>query len=274
MAILTVSRKVGSLGDEIARAAADRLGYRLISREDFQNLAKQCDTGFKDACEAFETEVSGSFVERFFFRDPAYTALFEALNLELAAAGDVVILGRGAQIVLAGEPGVCKLRVVAPTHLRVERIAKRQGVGLEEAGEFVRHYDQQRRSLIESVFHKNLSDWSLYDLVINTAEVSLSLAVEIMTLAVGQFGRDHNREELAAHFANKAFAKRVESAIKRRIPTAPYRDVVVSCTEPGNLVLTGFVQDRRSREMAEHIAREQPGVGQVDNKLRTTELSF
>ncbi len=89
MAIITVSRKVGSWGETISKLAAEKLGYRVVTPEEFHRLAEACDSDFKKACSVFETEMPGGMIERFFLREPAYTSLFEALNFELAAGGDV-----------------------------------------------------------------------------------------------------------------------------------------------------------------------------------------
>ncbi len=275
MAVVTISRKVGSLGDEIGALVARKLGYELVSREGVHRIARECDLEFQDACAAFEAETApGGVWERMFFRDPAYTSLFEALNLELASRGDVVILGRGAQIALAEVPGVFHARVVAPSGLRVERIAQRMGLGLDEAREFVRHYDQQRRSLIESVYHKDLADWSLYNMVINTASLSAEAGAELISLAVRSLPPVNDPQAVSQDLAHRAFAKKVESAIKKRILTSPYHDIRVRCPLEGHVVLEGFVQDRATRQRAQEVAAQYPGVVKADNQLRTTELSF
>ena len=275
MAVITISRKVGSLGDEIGSLVARKLGYELVSREGVHQIARECDLEFKEACAAFEVETApGGIWERMFFRDPAYTSLFEALNLELASRGEVVILGRGAQIALAEVPGVFHARVVAPTGLRVERTAQRMGLGQDEAREFVRHYDQQRRALIESVYHKDLADWSLYNLVLNTASLSAEAGAELIALAVRSMPPVGDPQAVSQELARRAFAKKVESAVKRKVLTSPYHDIKAHCPQEGQLRLEGFVQDKVSKRRAEEVAAGYPGVLQVDNQLRTTDLSF
>ena len=62
MAIVTISRKLGSLGDDIALLVAQKLGYRLVTREEFHRIGLECDREFRDACQLFETEKGrGSF---------------------------------------------------------------------------------------------------------------------------------------------------------------------------------------------------------------------
>lgn len=274
MAVVAISRKVGSYGDEIAALVAKRLGYRLVDRQQVHRLAQDCDDEFRRACAVFEAEQSrGGLWEHLFFGDPAHAALFAALNLELAAQGDVVLVGRGAQIVLQGLPGVFKARIVAPKPLRVERIMALKGLSQEEAQEYVSRHDEQRRALIQSVFRVDLSDWSLYDLVINTAGVSQQAAAEVIARGVELLPAPADPEALARNLKDLAFAKRVESALKRRILTSGYHDIQVTA-RGGNITLGGVLADRRSKEKAERIARELPGVESVDNQLKFTELSF
>lgn len=274
MSVVTISRQVGSLGDEIAGLVADKLGYALVSREGIHKLARECDAEFKDACSAFEEERGAGFWERLFYRDPAYTSLFEALNLELASKGDVVILGRGAQVALAELPGVFHARVVAPRTLRVQRVRERMGLSAEDANDFVHNYDKQRRALIESVYHKDLSDWSLYSMVLNTANLNAEAGAELIALAVQKMPPLAEADLVGQELARRAFAKRVESAIKKKVLTSPYRDITASSLVEGEIVLEGFVQDKVSKQKAGDIAARHPGVTAVDNRLRTTELSF
>lgn len=274
MSVVTISRQVGSLGDEIGGLVAEKLGYELMSREGIHRLARECDLEFKDACAAFEEERGVGFWERMFYRDPAYTSLFEALNLELAAKGNVVILGRGAQIALAETPGVFHARVVAPAAIRVQRVRERMGLAAEDAMDFVRNHDKQRRALIESVYHKDLSDWSLYNLVLNTANLTAEAGAELIALAVRKMPALVEPDLVGEELARRAFAKRVESAIKKKVLTSPYREIQVRCLVEGELILEGFVQDKVSKQRAGDIAARYPGVSEVDNRLRTTELSF
>jgi hypothetical protein len=263
---------VGSFGEEIAKQVAAELGLRLVGYQEMHHLQTECDPEFKKACQAFESEAGGGFLERLFFREPANTAMFAALVYELAAGGDLVILGRGAQIVLGGQPAVVRVRVVAPTRTRVQRVQQRFGTSGEEAAEFISRVDKQRRSVIESVFHKDLADWSLYDLVINTAVLTPEVAATLICAAAKGLGP--TSPEQKEQFACLALAKKVEAAIKKKLPTTPYRDLVVDSVQRGRLLLTGVVQDKAAKQTAERIARGYPGVESVDNQLKTTELSF
>jgi cytidylate kinase len=137
MAVVTLSRQVGSFGDEIAAQVASRLGHRLIDRDQFQGLAETRDPDFRAARASSGPRTEPRFFERLFFQNPSFTSLFESITFEVASWGDVVILGRGAQVVLRDMPGVFKARVVAPLEVRVRRVMEEKGVPLEEAIDFV-----------------------------------------------------------------------------------------------------------------------------------------
>jgi Cytidylate kinase-like family/BON domain len=272
MAIVTISRQIGSFGDEIAQQVSRDLGLKMVGREDLQRLQSECDAEFKNACQAFESEVKGGFFERLFFREPANTSLFAALVYELAAEGEVIILGRGAQIVLGNRPAVLKVRVVAAEDVRVARVKERSEVSAEDAAQFLKRVGHQRRSLIESVFHQDLADWSLYDMVLNTTGLSSELGASLIAHAAQNLGAvsQEQREE----FADLALAKRVEAAIKKKLPTTPFRDVEVMGGGQGKVILTGVMTDKMAVQTAEEVARKYAGVTSVENELKTTELSF
>ena len=274
MAIITVSRKVGSWGETISKLAAEKLGYRVVTPEEFHRLAEACDSDFKKACSVFETEMPGGMIERFFLREPAYTSLFEALNFELAAGGDVVIWGRGAQIVLADQPGVFHVRVVAPFELRVRRIMERDSLDYEVAAGAVKRFDRQRRTMIEAIYHKDRSDWGLYDLVINTAHIANETAANMIFEAVKNIAMPPDWEDQKRQFKDLGFAKRVESAIKLKLHTGPYRNIEVENKGKGRIILRGFITDKRSLDLALDIASGYPGVTEVENRLKEATLSF
>ena len=56
MRIVTMSRQVGSLGNEIATLTAKKMDLELIERTSLHELAQSCDPEYKDACEVYESE--------------------------------------------------------------------------------------------------------------------------------------------------------------------------------------------------------------------------
>jgi cytidylate kinase len=272
MAVVTISRQVGSYGDEIAALVAESLHYRLIGRDEFHEMAEAADPEFKKAFVQFESAVEPRFFERFFFQNPAYTSLFESITYDLAGTGDVVILGRGAQVVLQESPGVFKARIVAPLETRVRRVMEKRRVSLEEASDFVSRYDHQRKAIIQSIYLKDLSDWYLYDMILNTGWFPPQAGATILLQAIGSMAPVVKQEERNGVLRNMAFAKRVECEIKKWLLTSPYRQIQVGAAANGAVTLSGYVQNPDSRDLAERIALRVAGVTGVENRLRITEI--
>lgn len=274
MQIITISTQVGSYGEVIAALVARTLGLELISREKVHELAQNCDPDYQDACAVYETEHGPGFIKRIFFDKPSHTSLFEALTYEEAARGNVVIVGRGAQVVMRNVPGVLKVRVVAPSELRVQRIMERLGLSQVDAYEYVRRHDHERRNLMRSVFDVDATDWGLYDLILNTAHFDSGSAARVIVSALENLPKPENDEALREKLSAMAQAKRVETVIRKKLTSSVALHVTVTSEGGGAVTLSGRVRDQRDKEWAEKIAKEYPGVSSVANELNVTELSF
>ena len=272
MAIITISRQVGSLGEEIARQLSSDLGYKLVTREDFLNLADQYDPEVATKMNKISKEESPGVLERLFFSTPIYLSLYEALIFELASQRKVIIMGRGAQIVLRDVHQVYRIRVVAPTHLRVLHLRQVHGMSTDEALEFVRRHDRQRRNLIRQIFDHDLRDWGLYDMVLNTAYLDVDAGVSIIKQAIEEIKRLQPMEEASQVLLGLALGKRVEARIRQEV--LPSQEVEVLGEYDGTVTLMGALAAREDRDRAEQIAKNFPGVTKVINKIKTSFFTF
>lgn len=184
MAVVTIARQTGSKGDKIAALLANKLNHELIDDEKIHSLAESCDDDYKDACSAYEMEKFQGFFERLSFNRPAYKSLFESLNLELAARDNVILLGRGVQLVLKEFPGIFHFRIVAPEELRIKQIAFEEGLSEQAARDYMHSQDSQRNALIQSIYKIDLNDFELYDMVLNTASFSVEAAADLIAQGI------------------------------------------------------------------------------------------
>ncbi|MFH0823962.1 MAG: cytidylate kinase family protein [Pseudomonadota bacterium] len=274
MQILTVSRLVGSYGDEIAAKVAERMGLEFVGRNGLHELAITCDPEYSDACGLYETEHGPGFFERLFFDRPSYKSLFEALTFEQASRGNVVIVGRGAQVVLHDQPGVFCVHVVAPRDIRIERVEKRLACPREEAEHYLDKYDGERANVIKAVFGRDPNDWSLYDLVFNTAHFTPDSATDVVLQAMTGMIRVPDQEGVGERFKRLGVAKRIETLVRKKLTSAVARNVEI-VPEPGGVMrLTGRIREKADKERVEKIATEYPGVTKVENDLMVTEITF
>ncbi len=267
MPVVVISRQVGSFGDKIAGMVAADMGLELIGRDGLHRMALNCEAEYRDACIAYEKEHGPGFFERILFDRPSYLSLFESMAFELASRGNVVIIGRGAQIVLWGFPGVFSARVVAPFETRVARIQERLGVSSARAEDYVRKYDRERRSLFQSIFMVDLDDWALYNVIFNTQRYTARGAATALVEAVRQMPSVPESESMAERFQTLALAKRVETVVKSKLTSVVGRNIRIEADPGGILKITGVVTEKRDKEKVAKIASECPGVTKVENEL-------
>jgi cytidylate kinase len=170
MAVVTISREYGSAGTEVARKAAELLGYHLVDKAAIGRIL--AGYGLIDFDSAYEAE-SGIW-SAFDTRQRTLVAMLERIALAVARHGHSVMLGRGAYAVLAGRSGVLSLRLRAPFDWRVERAMREEGLGDRSVAEAkVREGDKVRASFVSAMYGLRWDSMERFDLVIDTSVVGI-----------------------------------------------------------------------------------------------------
>ena len=116
--------------------------------------------------------------------DEVYIEAIGRAMHDLAASGNVVIVGRGSHIILKDMPGVLRAGVVARLEDRVAAIMDRERLSREEAQETIQARDQARAHYFRRFFGIEDPDSpELYHMVINSSEMSLEYATEVVVQA-------------------------------------------------------------------------------------------
>jgi cytidylate kinase len=115
--------------------------------------------------------------------DSLYLETMTVLIRELAARGDVVILGRGSQMLLTDMPAALHVLCVAPRKLRALRLSERDDIGLEKALHRAAESDRARCAFYKKFWHVEVEDPKLYDLTIDTARLSYEAATQVIVAA-------------------------------------------------------------------------------------------
>lgn len=95
-------------------------------------------------------------------------------------AGNVIIIGRGANVILADMPGVMHVGLVAPVELRLETMMQREHLERDEAQVYVRELDEAWQTYFRKYFQKNPTDPSLYHMILNMDKMQTSKAAEVI----------------------------------------------------------------------------------------------
>ena len=100
--------------------------------------------------------------------------------LRLAEVGNVIILGRGANIITAKLPHVIHLRMIGSLKRRIENMQRFEALRLKDATERIQREDLGRQRYVKKHFNKDINDPLLYHAVINTDLVSVPEAVQMI----------------------------------------------------------------------------------------------
>ena len=133
--------------------------------------------------------------------DNAYIAAIRTVIEDLANGDNVVIVGRGAHIILEDNPNVLRVGLIATFDDRVERIMVRERMSQSEAEAAILARDAARSEYFRRFFDIEEPDSAEhYHLVINTSEMNLDAATDIIIeaskeLELGRLSRHAFRVE-------------------------------------------------------------------------------
>jgi MFS family permease len=198
---ITISASYGSGGEVVSRAVAGKLGLPFLDRAISVKVASELKVPLESVLDS-QDEASDRLTELFSslargvgplapsaapdMDQGDQSDLFqhgaEHVIREIALAGGV-ILGRGAVLVLQGEPGVLHVRLDGPAERRVRRVEQTQGIDEATAKHDQHHTDQARKVYMRHLYGVDGTDTGLYHLVIDTTVVPVERAVEIIVEA-------------------------------------------------------------------------------------------
>jgi cytidylate kinase len=112
----------------------------------------------------------------------------ERVIAEAAAEGRVVLVGRGAQAVLATRPNALHVYVIASKPFRKKVAIERLGVSPAEADKVMHETDQHRDDYVKARYGRNRQDLEQYDLVLNAERLGFEGAAEVIVSEVRRRG--------------------------------------------------------------------------------------
>jgi peroxiredoxin/cytidylate kinase len=206
--VITISRQVGSGGDEIALKVSEILGYAYFDKNLLVSEAKSLGVSEGDIADFSEDDykVKG-IVDRILLRkkpvalslaskdnaivrkvldEEACLSVIQTVINSLASRGKTVIVGRGGQAILKNKVGVLHVRIVAPAAVRVKRIMKSRGLSQEDALRLIEDNDKAEAEYLQRFYNIDWKDPAIYDMVLNTWKMDLSTAARVIVSVASQ----------------------------------------------------------------------------------------
>ncbi len=182
MAVITISRQMGSLGCDVAQEIARCLNYRIVWREIINEAAVRA--GVPEVALATIDELNLLGLKPSENDLDAYHEAVREIMHELNQEDNVVIVGRAGQVILREEDNVIHARIYAPFDLRVLRVAEKHHVSMDVARKQVKVSDRARTRYLKRFYQAKWDDPDLYDLQVSTAHFNIKTAAFIVCRAL------------------------------------------------------------------------------------------
>ena len=207
MPVITISRMFGSGGSEVAARVAQALGWSLLDNAFVDAVAERLGVP-RDEVSAREERVP-SLAERLANAmalgspemmppvpdtplPPSEERIIEVTTRvveEAIARGPCVLVGRGAQSMLAARTDTIHVFCHAPKPALVARAMKRLHIAREEAERVVDETNRNREAYVKKHWHRSWKAHENYHVCVNTEWLGLDGAADIIVrLAREKFG--------------------------------------------------------------------------------------
>ena len=207
MPVITISRMFGSGGSDIAARVARSLGWSLLDNAFVDAVAERLGVP-RDEISAREERVP-SLAERLANAmalgspemmppvpdaplPPSEERIIEVTKRvvdEAVARGPIVMVGRGAQCMLAAREDVIHVFCYAPKPALVARAMRRLHITAEEAERVVDETNKNREQYVKKHWHRSWRAHDNYHMCLNTEWLGIEESAEIVVrLARQKFG--------------------------------------------------------------------------------------
>ena len=195
--LITISREYGAGGSSVARAIAERLGWKLVDNQLVEEIARRAGLTTAEAQERVER--SPTFVERLIralaasnpeLLTPASVQPPDAADAQLqqiteqvvseAASNHAVLVGRAASAVIGRREDALHVKLVGSLEYRRQVIADRLSVSLDDAARKIRDVDAHRAEYHRKWYGRDWADAHNYHLVINVGWVGMDRAAALV----------------------------------------------------------------------------------------------
>jgi cytidylate kinase len=191
---VALSRLPGAGAAELGRRLAERLGYAFFGIEIVDRIARE--TGLRHGLIEGVDEHIRNAIDRYLvdafrrerFSESDYLRHVVSTVASIGERGAAVILGRGSQFILPAERAL-RVLVTAPREVRLERLAKQEGLSPAVAEQRLGALDAERREFLLHHFRRDPDAFEHYDLGLNLGTLSIDAALDLAEAALrARFG--------------------------------------------------------------------------------------
>lgn len=219
MAAITISRQYGSGGRKVALKVSELLGWPVFDKRLMIDVASEVGLLPADVIDFTEDDYK---VKNFWDRllgssggsqptsaaspmqityNPAMATTFTSEEMDEEGAvllvnraimcayerGNVIIVGRGGQVILQDEPDVLHVRVRAPMNVRMRRLAEYERIPAQDTLAIAQRHDKAAIEYMRTYFEVEWNDPNLYHMVINSGKLSTNAIASLIVASANQY---------------------------------------------------------------------------------------
>lgn len=197
--VITVTRQYASGGSDIAQLAARALGWHLIDNQFVDEVARRAGLSAEEVAQHDERApgllerlartlavgspelfITTAAVPQVQEDEATIVRLTERIIAEAAAEGRAVLVGRGAQALLAQRPDALHVYVVASKPWRAKLAVERLGADPTDVEKVIDETDRRRDQYVRAHYGRRRTDPANYDLVLNAERLGFEGAAALV----------------------------------------------------------------------------------------------
>ena len=263
MAIITISRKVASFGDETAAALAKLLGYTFVTRKVLEEKLRERGVP-EDALKKYDEKKPTFWASLSRERD-IYMDLLRETVFDEAQHDNRIFIGRGGFAILNGVPGCYSARLVATDSERLKRLEKEFDWTEDQARQRMNESDQNRDGFHKCFFNVEIENPAIYNIVLTTDMISAETAAEIIKTAFEKTITPELAGQTQQAIKAKLLGQRIVNAIafEHKLPIY-FLDAQVNDEE---ITLHGISESAQITEEARKIAESLAGGLRINSQI-------
>ncbi len=265
MAVIAMTREMGTLGKDVVAGLAERLGLEVIHHGLVEHDIAETSGLPENKVHQF-LEGEASLLERWRIDRRRMRCCTAQEIFELAAKGNVLIRGWGSVYLLRSVPHVLSVRVCAPMEFREALLMQRLGLKDRAAARReIERDDSAHNGAMQGMFGIDWTDPAHYTIVLNTARVPVQECVDCIVRLV-QSSAFAETEESKAELMNQLISARVRSALERHFGSDAGA-LIKTEVKAGQVMLTGQMVDAHYIAEAVRLVRAVEGVTGVKSHI-------
>ena len=197
MAIITISRQFGAGGRTLSRMIANKLDYLYLDEIIIEEIAKKAQVS-KGSVKSIERTAGGrlskffsimlnqDYMNRLLGQDKGYLdedlyfKLLQEIILELSSQGNVIIMGRGGQYILADNDDAIHLYLVSDMPHKIQFMQRFYKVDEAGAKRMIEQGDRMRINFYSKFQKKDFDNPLLYHLVVNRSKLGIDETISLI----------------------------------------------------------------------------------------------